>query len=193
MKRVILVTGTPCVGKTTTAKALAAKLCAHYINLTDFAKNHKLTTGEDEARHTTIIDEDSMSCKLAEAINQVENDIVVDGHYAAAVTPTELVSKVFVLRRCPKELKTFMQKCGFTEPKIYENLAAEILDSCFVEALQYHKEPGKVCELDVTGKTVEDVVSEILDLLKTGLCHRGIVDWLGMLEEEGVLDEYLKA
>jgi broad-specificity NMP kinase len=37
MKRVILITGTPCVGKTTTAKQLAANN-AEYINLTDFAK-----------------------------------------------------------------------------------------------------------------------------------------------------------
>ena len=42
MKRVILITGTPCVGKTTTAKSLATKLGAQYINLTDFAKTLQL-------------------------------------------------------------------------------------------------------------------------------------------------------
>ncbi len=41
-KRVILITGTPCTGKTTTAKALAAKLNAAYINLTDYAKANNL-------------------------------------------------------------------------------------------------------------------------------------------------------
>ncbi len=53
MKRVILITGTPCVGKTTTAKQLAAKLGAEYINLTDFAKANNLTLGEDKERDTT--------------------------------------------------------------------------------------------------------------------------------------------
>ena len=192
MKRVILITGTPCVGKTTTAKALSAKLGAQYINLTDFARTHNLTSGEDQERHTTIIDEDSMRLKLDETINQAKKDVVVDGHYAAAVTPTELVSNVFVLRRCPKELKIFMQNLGFAESKLYENLAAEILDNCLVEALQYHKKPCKVCELDVTGKTVDNVVAEILDVLKTGACYSGFVDWIGTLEKEGVLDEYLK-
>jgi hypothetical protein len=47
--------------------------------------------------------------------------------------------------------------------------------------------------LDATSKTVEELVSEISEVLKTGLCYGGFVDWLGMLEEEGVLDEYLKA
>ena len=193
MKRVILVTGTPCVGKTTTAKALATKLSAQYINLTDFAKTHNLTSGEDEERHTTIIDEAAMRLKLAESIAQAETDVIVDGHYAAAVTPTELTTQVFVLRRNPKELKTFMQNCGFDEPKLYENLAAEILDNCLVEALQFHTEPGKVCEFDATSKTVEELVGEILEVLETGICYGSFVDWLGLLEEEGVLDQYLKA
>jgi len=193
MKRVILITGTPCVGKTTTAKSLATKLGAQYINLTDFAKTYNLTSGEDEERHTTIIDEASMRLKLEESINQTETDVVVDGHYAAAVTPSELTTQVFVLRRNPKELKTFMQKCGFDEPKLYENLAAEILDNCLVEAFQFHPEPVKVCELDATSKTVEELVEEISEVLKTGMCDSGFVDWLGMLEKEGVLDQYLKA
>jgi broad-specificity NMP kinase len=53
---------------------------------------------------------------------------------------------------------------------------------------------GKVCELDVTGKTVEAVVNEILDVLERGRkCFSGVVDWLGMLEREGLTDQYLKA
>jgi len=193
MKRVILVTGTPCVGKTTTAKALAAKLGAQYINLTDLARIHNLTSGEDEERHTTIIDEEAMRMKLSESITQAETDVVVDGHYAAAVTPPELTTRVFVLRRNPKELRNFMQSCGFDELKVYENLAAEILDNCLVEAFQFHTEPGKVCELDATSKTVDELVGEILEVLETGICCGSVVDWLGTLEEEGILDQYLKA
>ena len=193
MKRVILITGTPCVGKTTTAKQLATKLQAEYINLTDFAKTNHLTLGEDTERQTTIIDEEAMQQKLQETIEASANgNIIVDGHYAAAVTPTDLVTKVFVLRRNPKELKQFMEKCGYEGTKMWENLSAEILDVCLVEAIQ--SQPGKVCELDITGKTVEEVVSEIMDVLdKNKKCYSGIVDWLGMLEQEGTTDQYLKA
>ena len=154
MKRVILITGTPCVGKTTTAKQLATKLQAEYINLTDFAKTNHLTLGEDTERQTTIIDEEAMQQKLQETIEASANGkIIVDGHYAAAVTQTDLVSNVFVLRRNPKDLKRFMEKCGYEGTKMWENLSAEILDICLVEAIQ--SQPGKVCELDITGKTVE--------------------------------------
>ena len=192
-KRVILITGTPCTGKTTIAKALTARLHAEYINLTDYAKTYNLTLGEDKERNTLIIDEKKMHTKLAQTINTADKaNIIVDGHYAAAVTPTELVSNVFVLRRNPKELKQFMEKCGFEGAKLWENLSAEILDVCFVEALQ--TQPGKVCELDATGKTVEAIVSEMMDVLEKGKkCYTGFVDWLGMLEHEGLTDQYLKA
>jgi adenylate kinase len=193
MKRVILLTGTPCVGKTTTAKALAAKLSAEYINLTDFAKTYNLTLGEDKERNTIIIDEEAMQQKLSEVIDGTDNaNIIVDGHYASAVTPTEHVALVFVLRRNPKELKQFMEKCGYTGSKMWENLQAEIIDVCLCEAVEVHA--GRVCELDVTGKSVEEVVAEILDVLeKRKTCFVGVVDWLGMLEREGLTDEYLKA
>ena len=192
-KRVILITGTPCTGKTTTAKELTIKLNAEYINLTDYAKTHKLTIGEDKERKTIIINETKMRKKLTETITDTNNaSIIIDGHYAASVTPTILVTQVFVLRRNPKELKKFMEKCGYVGTKMWENLSAEILDVCLVEAMQ--SQEGKVCELDVTGKTVEEIISEIIDVLDRGKkCYNGIVDWLGMLEREGITDQYLKA
>jgi adenylate kinase len=192
-KRVILITGTPCTGKTTTAKQLTTMRDALYINLTDYAKTYGLTLGEDKQRKTIIIDEEKMRQKLTETINATNKaNIIIDGHYASAVTPTDLVTKVFVLRRNPKELKRFMEKCGFEGVKLWENLSAEILDVCLIEAVQ--AQSGKVCELDVTGRTVEEVVNDILDVLEKGKkCYSGIVDWLGMLEREGLTDQYLKA
>jgi adenylate kinase len=191
-KRVILITGTPCIGKTTTAKTLTAKLNAEYINLTNYAKTHNLILGEDKERNTLIIDEERMQQKITESINNSENsNIIIDGHYASAVTPTEHVAQVFVLRRNPKELKKFMEKCGYTGSKLWENLQAEILDVCLGEAVEVHA--GRVCELDVTGKSVNEIVMDILDVLeKRKTCFVGMVDWLGMLEAEGLTDQYLK-
>lgn len=193
MKRVILITGTPCVGKTTTATALAAKLGAEYINLTDYAKANNLTLGEDKERNTLIIDEEKMQQKLNQTIDNSQNsNIVIDGHYAAAVTPKEHVAQVFVLRRHPKELKAFMEKRGYSGSKLWENLQAEIIDVCLGEAVETHG--SRVCEMDVTGKPVEAVVEDIIAVLdKHKTCLVGAVDWMGTLEQEGVLDEYLKA
>ncbi len=191
-KHVILVTGTPCVGKTTLANKLAEHLNAQYINLTDLSKKENLVLGEDKERHTTIINEPKMRRKLRAIIEKAKMDVVVDGHYAAAVTPKALVTNVFVLRRNPEELREFMRNRGYTERKQEENLAAEILDVCLVEALRKQDKPN-VCELNITSKSLENVLSEVLAVLEgKKKCYVGCVDWLGMLEREGKTDEYLK-
>ena len=193
MKQVILITGIPCTGKTTTAKNLTQKLNALYINLTDFANTHSLTTSEDKQRKTQIIDEEKMRKKLAETINTTENPtIIIDGHYAAAVTPKRYVTRIFVLRRNPIELRKLMEKNGYQNTKLWENLAAEILDVSLTEALQ-EQEEDKVCELDTTGKTPEAVATEILNIInKNKKCPIGKIDWLGMLETQGLTNQYLK-
>ena len=193
MHRVILITGTPCVGKTTVAQHLTAKLDALYVNLTDLAEKHSLTLGEDKERKTTIIDEDKMRAKIGETIDTSEKTtIIVDGHYAAAVVPKRYVTRIFVLRRNPIELRNFMEKNGFQGAKLWENIASEILDVCLVEALREHKKE-KVCEVDVTGKTTENVASEIIAILDSRKkCRVGCVDWLGMLERKDLTGEYLK-
>jgi broad-specificity NMP kinase len=85
-----------------------------------------------------------------------------------------------------------MEQCGFSGNKLWENLASEILDVCLVDALKSIDE-GRICELDITGKSTEETVDEILNVLSGNkICRLGIVDWLGKLETEGLLDQYLK-
>jgi len=192
-KNVILITGTPCTGKTTTAQRLAIKLDAEYVNLTELATKEKLTLGEDKQRKTIVIDEAKTKKKLRQIIQQTnKNTVIIDGHYAATATPKPSVTKIFVLRRDPVELRRLMEKKGFTGQKLWENLASEILDVCLVDALNAHGSE-KVCELDITGKTAEETANEMIDILNgCKKCYVGTVDWLGKLEKEGLLQEYLK-
>ena len=192
-KRVVLVTGTPCVGKTTVAHLLTSKLNAFYLNLTELAIKEKLILGKDEERNSIIIDDERMAQKILQIFKKCEkNDIIIDGHYAVHVVHEKIVTKVFVLRRNPLELKKFLEQKGFVGGKLWENLASEILDVCLYEALScYDRE--KICEIDVSGKKVEKVVNEILEVLnKSKRCHIGVVDWLGKLENEGLLTKFLK-
>ncbi len=193
-KLVIVITGTPCVGKTSVARLLASKLNAVYVNLTELAVKNKLIIGEDEKRSGSLIVDESGLKKAANKLiyETGEQSVVIDGHYAANVVPKRLVTHAFVLRRDPVELRSFMEKAGFSGNKLWENLASEILDVCLVDALNaYGKE--KVCEIDVTGKSVEDAIEDILAILDgSKKCRVGVVDWLGKLDSDGLLNEYLK-
>ncbi|MCW3994491.1 MAG: adenylate kinase family protein [Candidatus Bathyarchaeota archaeon] len=192
-KRVILVTGTPCVGKTSVARLLASKLNAFYVNLTELALHQNLISSKDEKRGSIIVDENRMRRKIRQIIEDCDkSEVIVDGHYAVSVVPKELTTHVFVLRRDPVELRKFMEQCGFSGRKLWENLASEILDVCLCEALNVY-ENGKVCELDVSSKNVEEIVDEVLDVLNGSKeCCVGVVDWLGKLESEGLLEEFLR-
>jgi adenylate kinase len=191
-KRVILITGTPAVGKTTLAKQLASQLNAQYINLTELTEKEHLALEQDKRRQTTVVDEAKMRRKLRSRLTHAQTDTIIDGHFAAAVTPKPLVSHVFVLRRHPTQLSELMQKRGYTQAKQRENLQAEILDVCLVEALQ-KQDKAKVCEVDTTSKPAEEVLQQVVAVLEGKKpCMYGVVDWLDVLEREGKLDQFLK-
>jgi adenylate kinase len=192
-KRVILVTGTPCVGKTSVAHLLTSRLGAFYVNLTELALHENLILDKDKERGSIIVDENRMRRKIRQIVEECDkSEVIVDGHYAVSVVPKELTTHVFVLRRDPVELQKFMEQRGFSGRKLWENLASEILDVCLCEALNVC-ENGEVCELDVSGKSVEEIVDEVLDILNGSKeCGVGVVDWLGKLESEGLLEEFLR-
>lgn len=190
--RVILVTGTPAVGKTTVSRLLASKLDAVHVDLTELAEREKLTSGVDKVRKTLIVDIIGVSERVQETLAGSQRDIVIDGHYAVDVVAAKDVHVVFVLRRDPEELKGLMEDRGFKGRKLRENLSAEILDVCLWDAVSACG-PDKVCELDASGKSSNHIAEDMIAVLE-GIkkCEVGVVDWLGKLERNGKLGNFLK-
>jgi len=186
--------GSPSVGKTAVSQRLASKLNAFHVDLAELVTKEKLTSGVDKKRGTLIADSAELSRRVQQIMREhgQDQDIIVDGHYATDIVPARNITRVFVLRRHPEELKKLMETRGFKGHKLWENLTAEILDVCLYDAI---KAVGlkKVCEIDVTGKKIEEVVSDILSILDGKKpCTVGTVDWLGKLELEKRLDQFLK-
>ena len=185
-------TGTPGVGKTSVSRLLASKLGAELVILGELVKRENLISGVDKKRETLIVDTVKVSKKLKKIIADSQQDIIVDGHYSVDVVPAEVVHMVFVLRRNPDELRRLMENRGFSEAKIQENIAAEILDVCLCDAVEACG-VEKVCEIDVTGKEIEAVGEEAVSVLQGKRNPSvGIVDWLGKLDREGRLNEFFK-
>ena len=192
-RQVYLVTGVPGVGKTTVAHLLTDRMGGAYFNLSDLAESEGLITGYDEIRETAIVDLVGMMEKLTQIIEATCEDLVFDGHYAPEVVPAEAVSLAFVLRRAPWVLKEGLTARGYAEKKVQENVEAELLDVCLVEAVE-SLGIERVCEVDTTGKTPEGVVDELLAMIRgKEPCRRRIVDWLGHPEARELLGGEVKS
>ena len=99
---------------------------------------------------------------------------------------------MFVLRRSPIELKQLLKKRKYADNKLFENLASEILDVCLTDALQFQS-CEKICEIDVTNRDSEDCLKEVIAVISgKKTCSYGSIDWLGMLEKDNLLEDYLK-
>jgi adenylate kinase len=191
MRQVLVLTGTPGVGKTSVAMLLAQRVKGAYVNLSELVKSEGLSCGFDRKRDTLIADSEEVSKRVGTVIARAKGCVILEGHFAVDVVAKEDASKVFVLRRNPDELRRTLMNRKFKESKIAENVAAEILDVCLFDAVKAYGEE-KVCEIDVSGRAVKDVVEELFSVVKgRGKCRVGSVDWLTKLEMEGRLDQFL--
>jgi adenylate kinase len=191
VKRILVLTGTPGVGKSSVARLLASRLDGVHINLSELVKSKGLNCGLDRNRETMIVDTKNVSKRVGEIVAQSEGYIVVEGHFAMDVVKAKDAFLVLVLRRNPDELRKALRERGFKESKVVENVAAEILDVCLFDAVQTYGEE-KVCEVDVSGRTEDEVAEEIFSVVEGQReCCKRVVDWLAKLEMEGRLDEFL--
>jgi adenylate kinase len=189
--QVLVITGTPGVGKSSVSRALALKLNAVNVNLSALVELEGLSVGRDTKRDTQIVNTKEVSRHVKELISRTRGLVIVEGHSAMDVVAKEDVLLAFVLRRSPDQLRTVLRRRGFDENKVAENVAAEILDICLFDTVKAFGQ-GKTCELETSGVSIEDTVTGITGIIAgTQPCHVGIVDWLGRLESEGRLDEFL--
>ena len=96
-----------------------------------------------------------------------------------------------MLRLSPDELRERLTSLGWKKAKVKENVAAEILDSCLISALEAYK-PSLVQELDVS-ELPKHRVSELVQKILQGelISPLGQVTWLKQLERAGRVEEFL--
>ncbi len=187
--RAILVSGTPGTGKSTVARLLASRLGVECISLGDLVVSSGCISSHDAERDTDVIDEDCVVdaiLDLAES-RPVDHPLVIEGHYVDLV-PREHVKKVFVLRVYPETLRARLRARGYSENKVAENVQAEVIGMCQMDAIDAFGE-SLVVEVDATDLTPDEVLQRILELSDCdGVSTR--IDWMEELEAQGVLDRY---
>ena len=177
MSKIIVVSGTPGTGKTLLAKKLAEKLGACYVNLSRLVIEKKLYVEYDTGRNTFVVDEERVREYLRGLAEECRL-IVVDSHYGE-ISPRELVDKIIVLRLDPVELERRLRERGWGENKVKENIQAEILGVSTINALEEQGEE-KVFEINVTGRSLEEVLNEALNIVEGRRKKREFIDWFSI-------------
>ncbi|MFX1486743.1 MAG: adenylate kinase family protein [Promethearchaeota archaeon] len=193
-RKAVVISGSPGTGKSTLANSLAGHFRVEFIDISKLAEETGLIIGMDKQRETKIADTDRLVHYLVHRIFSAESGIILEGHYADIV-PSEYVSTVIVLRTSPEVLNLKLGKRGWKASKIAENVQAEILSVCLVNALRAYNEEI-IYEVDTTNLTPQETFNEVLKILsgeKACEYRVGSINWLESLEKKGRLKEFFQS
>lgn len=158
----ILICGTPGTGKTTTAELVCCLLPSYtQINIGDIVKLHNLHEGYDETRDTLILDEDKVLDYLEPIM--VLGGIILD-HHGCDLFPERWLDLVVVLQTDNTILYERLEKRGYSDAKIKENVECEIMQVVLEEAYDSYQE-------DI----VRTLKSESLDQMEANVRNIGIL------------------
>jgi len=177
----ILITGTPGVGKSILAAKLSKKLDCHHVDISTLVKTKRLYTRVDKKRRTLVADKRRLRLAMDKIIRVNKNRcIVISTHYVGDFLPTRQVKSCFVLRLNPEKLRRRLISRRWSRSKIRENVEAELIGVCLFEAVGLLG-LKRVHEIDTTGKSSAKVLREVTNLLsrkKRDFGNAGVVDWL---------------
>ncbi|MGC9181529.1 adenylate kinase family protein [Thermogladius sp.] len=181
----LVVAGTPGVGKSTVSRLLAERIGGTYVDLSELVVREGLYDYYDPETNSYVISEERVSARVRE-LCESGRGLVISTHYPE-VLDSEAVDVVVVLRLDPRELIARLRSRGWSVKKVAENVMAEVLSVVLSNAVARFG-TGKVVEVDVTGKTPDEVVDELLHKVRGGATPGGYIDWLGVVEP-GFIEE----
>ncbi len=157
-------TGTPGTGKST---------LSHELEERGYPVTHMVDTikpyiiDEDEERDTLVVDEEAWAREFC----RVEG--IVEGHLAQYLP----CDRIIVLRCRPDVLARRLQKRGYSEKKIRENVEAEALDIILQETVERFRD-DQIYEIDTTPCGLKDLADEAEKVIEGTRSPRyGTIDW----------------
>jgi adenylate kinase len=174
---IILVTGTPGVGKSRLARLLSKKGGFKIVELSPLVRRERLYTRFDKGRKSYVVDERRLRKRL-ETISRSSEKLVIASHMVGRFLPKGLVKIAIVLRLDPVVLYRRLRARGWTSRKAWENTEAEILDLSLQESVDLLGK-RRVFEIDTTRKSAAVICEEALRALSGKVSEKiGHVDWL---------------
>jgi adenylate kinase len=165
LPRVIILTGTPGVGKTVLAKLLAKRTGFRFLSLGDLVKKERLHKGFDRRARSYIINEPAVRKRLEDYFeDHLANGVIFETHSIGSFLHKTRGMVAVVLRLDPVALARRLRARNWPRVKIWENVEAEMIDVSLYESLKFFGRT-RVFEIDTTGKGPEQLMREILRAL----------------------------
>ena len=136
----ILITGTPGTGKTCLTENLFNELSSknipyQVINVSEAAKTNGFVESEkDSARDTYVLDEDRLLDWMEDELGTDNRKGFIVDYHASELFPERWFDLVIVMHADTNLLYQRLQKRGYSESKIQENVQCEIFNICEDEA-----------------------------------------------------------
>lgn len=159
----IVVTGTPGTGKSTASEALARRLGAGVLHISEFVEERGLGSGYDRKTQSESVDVRKLEGELRKEFAKLgtrNSKLIVEGHLACEIKLN--ADFVFVLRCSPKILEKRMGRRGYPPAKIRENMLAEMLDYCTQNA-EGNYPRAKLLEIETWGRTAAETARMMAD------------------------------
>lgn len=168
----IVICGTPGTGKSKIVEELKKSLTDYrFINLSEYAIDHKYTSSYDEELETHVIDEEEVLKNLEPELEKSNNHIIEYIH--GDMIHPDLIDWVFVCRTDITILHPRLERRRYNEEKIKNNIESEIFQSALDESIDYYGD-RKVTQL--FNNTPEDLEFNV----------RLILDRINRLIDEGI-------
>lgn len=131
-KALIVISGSPGVGKSTLAKKLVKEL---KFSRLDLSKHYKeISVNYNQEKQCYDVDLKKMISLVKKKIGETKNGLIIDSHISHLL-PKKIVN-LCIVTTCSnlKKLESRLKKRGYSKQKIRENLDAEIFQVCLNES-----------------------------------------------------------
>ncbi|GBC20971.2 uncharacterized protein OCT59_005352 [Rhizophagus irregularis] len=149
----ILITGTPGTGKSTLSELVLESTGLNYINVNEIVKEKGLHEGFDQEFQSYILDDDKVVDELEDIVSKGGN--IVDYH-SCDLFPERWFDLVLVLRTDITILYDRLEKRGYPQKKITENIDCEIFQVILEEAKESY---ANEIVIELQSNTIQDMES----------------------------------